>query len=58
MDSVFERKLPHENLNRAIAAAMRAANMTPTSDAPNFGFATAAPVSTPDVITVSSAATR
>ena len=26
---MFERQLPHENLNRAIAEAMRAANMTP-----------------------------
>jgi len=54
MDSVFERKLPHENLNRAIAAAMRAANMTPAGDAPNFGFVSAAPATGPDVITVAS----
>lgn len=58
MDSVFERKLPHENLNRAIAAAMRAANMTPTTDAPNYGFATAAPAPASEAITVSPVATR
>ena len=32
MSSVFERTLPHENLNKLINAAMRAANLVPSED--------------------------